>query len=258
MSGEQRTRPMQGVLSPVVTPFDADLNPDSARFVRHCRWLLSQDVGLAVFGTNSEGNSLTTGEKIALLDTLVEAGLPPERMMPGTGTCALGDTVELTRHAVEARVRRRVDAAAVLLQGQLGRGPLPELLRGDPARRRRPPADLPLPHPAGRPGADHADADRAAAEGVPGHHRRREGQLRRLVEHEGDAGPVPAARLRRLPRQRVVPAAGAPRAAGPAASRRRRTSTPGRSRGWRRPGSRTTPTPSRPGWTPCAASSRAT
>ena len=101
MSGEQRTRPMSGVLSPVVTPFDADLQPDNARFVRHCQWLLSQDVGLAVFGTNSEGNSLTTAEKIALLDTLVEAGLPPERMMPGTGTCALGDTVELTRHAVK-------------------------------------------------------------------------------------------------------------------------------------------------------------
>ena len=101
MSGEQRTRPMSAVLSPVVTPLDADLQPDKARFVRHCQWLLSQDVGLAVFGTNSEGNSLTTAEKIALLDTLVEAGLPPERMMPGTGTCALGDTVELTRHAVK-------------------------------------------------------------------------------------------------------------------------------------------------------------
>lgn len=101
MSGEQRTRPMAGVLSPVVTPFDADLRPDRARFVRHCQWLLSNDVGLAVFGTNSEGNSLTTGEKIELLDALVEAGLPPGRMMPGTGTCALGDTVELTRHAVE-------------------------------------------------------------------------------------------------------------------------------------------------------------
>jgi 4-hydroxy-tetrahydrodipicolinate synthase len=49
---------MSGVLSPVVTPFDADLRPDSARFVRHCQWLISQDVGLAVFGTNSEGNSL--------------------------------------------------------------------------------------------------------------------------------------------------------------------------------------------------------
>ena len=101
MSGEQRTRPMEGVLSPVVTPFDADLRPDTVRFVRHCRWLLSNDVGLAVFGTNSEGNSLTTSEKIQLLDALVEAGLPPERMMPGTGTCALGDTVELTRHAVK-------------------------------------------------------------------------------------------------------------------------------------------------------------
>ena len=90
-----------GVLSPVVTPFKTDLSPDADRFIRQCRWLLSQDVGLAVFGTNSEGNSLTTAEKIALLDTLVEAGLPPERMMPGTGTCALGDTVELTRHAVK-------------------------------------------------------------------------------------------------------------------------------------------------------------
>ena len=98
---KQQPPRIRGVLSPVVTPFDADLQPDNARFVRHCQWLLSQDVGLAVFGTNSEGNSLTTAEKIALLDTLVEAGLPPERMMPGTGTCALGDTVELTRHAVK-------------------------------------------------------------------------------------------------------------------------------------------------------------
>lgn len=101
MSREQRTDRLRGVLSPVVTPFTADYQPDGNRFVRHCQWLLSQDVGLAVFGTNSEGNSLTVGEKIRLLDTLVEAGVPAARMMPGTGTCALGDTVELTRHAVQ-------------------------------------------------------------------------------------------------------------------------------------------------------------
>ena len=51
-----------GVLSPVVTPFGADLAPDPERFVRHCRWLLSQNVGLAVFGTNSEANSLSVDE----------------------------------------------------------------------------------------------------------------------------------------------------------------------------------------------------
>jgi 4-hydroxy-tetrahydrodipicolinate synthase len=88
------------VLSPVVTPFTSDLRPDAARLARHCRWLLGNDVGLAVFGTNSEGNSLTVAEKAGLLDALVEAGLPAARMMPGTGACALPDTVELTRRAV--------------------------------------------------------------------------------------------------------------------------------------------------------------
>lgn len=90
-----------GVLSPVVTPFKPDLSPDPQRFVRQCRWLLSQDVGLAVFGTNSEANSLSVDERIALLDQLVDAGIDPARMMPGTGCCALPDTVRLTAHAVK-------------------------------------------------------------------------------------------------------------------------------------------------------------
>jgi 4-hydroxy-tetrahydrodipicolinate synthase len=90
----------RGVLSPVVTPFTSDLRPDAARLARHCRWLLDSGVGLAVFGTNSEANSLGVAEKLALLDGLVEAGIPAARMMPGTGTCALADTVELTRRAV--------------------------------------------------------------------------------------------------------------------------------------------------------------
>ena len=91
---------LRGVLAPVITPFTPDLRPDAERLVHHCRWLIGQDVGLAVFGTNSEGNSLAVAEKLVLLDALIEAGLPANRMMPGTGTCALPDTVELTRRAV--------------------------------------------------------------------------------------------------------------------------------------------------------------
>jgi 4-hydroxy-tetrahydrodipicolinate synthase len=91
---------LAGILAPVVTPFDADLRPDASRWIRHCRWLVDNDVGLAVFGTNSEANSMSTAEKIDLLEQLVEAGLPPRRMMPGTGCCALPDSVELTRKAV--------------------------------------------------------------------------------------------------------------------------------------------------------------
>jgi 4-hydroxy-tetrahydrodipicolinate synthase len=90
-----------GVLSPVVTPFNADYSPDAARFVRQCRWLIANNVGLAAFGTNSEANSLTADERIALLDKLVEGGIDPARMMPGTGCCALGDSVRLTAHAVK-------------------------------------------------------------------------------------------------------------------------------------------------------------
>ena len=59
---------IKGILSPVLTPFNADGSADPDRFARHCRWLLDQDVGLAVFGTNSEANSLTVIEKRHLLD----------------------------------------------------------------------------------------------------------------------------------------------------------------------------------------------
>jgi 4-hydroxy-tetrahydrodipicolinate synthase len=95
------TKRITGVLSPVVTPFKADLVPDPDRFVRQCKWLLSQNVGLAVFGTNSEANSLSTEEKTELLDRLVAAGVDPARTMPGTGCCALTDSVRLTKHAVK-------------------------------------------------------------------------------------------------------------------------------------------------------------
>ena len=95
------TQRITGVLSPVVTPFRPDLSPDPERFVRQCRWLLSQNVGLAVFGTNSEANSLSVEEKIDLLDRLVGDGVDPARMMPGTGCCALTDSVRLTAHAVK-------------------------------------------------------------------------------------------------------------------------------------------------------------
>jgi len=95
------TERLHGAFAPVVTPFTTELRPDAARLVRHCRWLLQNDVGLAVFGTNSEGNSLSVPEKLDLLDALVDAGLPTARMMPGTGCCAFPDTVELTRRAVQ-------------------------------------------------------------------------------------------------------------------------------------------------------------
>lgn len=93
---------MHGIFSPVLTPFNADLSPDPERFIKHCRWLIDQDVSLAVFGTNSEANSLSVSEKRSMLDALLQAGVPASRLMPGTGACALPDAIELTKHAVTA------------------------------------------------------------------------------------------------------------------------------------------------------------
>ncbi|MGC2354268.1 MAG: dihydrodipicolinate synthase family protein, partial [Candidatus Udaeobacter sp.] len=92
---------IRGVLAPVVTPFKADFSPDRQRFVRHCQWLLSQNCGLAVFGTNSEANSMSAEERSTLLDALVAAGIDPSRIMPGTGCCSITETVALTAHAVK-------------------------------------------------------------------------------------------------------------------------------------------------------------
>jgi 4-hydroxy-tetrahydrodipicolinate synthase len=92
---------IRGLLAPVVTPFHGDLSPDPERLIEHCRWLTSRNCGLAVFGTNSEANSMSADERIELLDALVAAGIDPARMMSGTGCCSITETVRLSAHAVK-------------------------------------------------------------------------------------------------------------------------------------------------------------
>src|SRR6201993_2268716 len=95
------SQPFSGVLVPVLTPFTPSGEPDAGRFTTFCRWLLDQGGGgLAIFGTTSEANSMSPAERMALLDRLIEAGIPAEKFMSGTGACAMTDAVELVRHAV--------------------------------------------------------------------------------------------------------------------------------------------------------------
>jgi 4-hydroxy-tetrahydrodipicolinate synthase len=92
---------IKGALAPTLTPFSADLEPDAPRFVAHCRWLVDNGAGLAIFGTNSEANSLSVDERLRLTDALLQAGVPAAKMMPGTGASSIADAVALTRHAVK-------------------------------------------------------------------------------------------------------------------------------------------------------------
>jgi 4-hydroxy-tetrahydrodipicolinate synthase len=89
-----------GINAAVLTPMDADLSPDPDRMAAHCRWLLANGCnGLGVLGTTGEANSLGITERMTLLEALVARGIPPAKLLPGTGTTALTDTVNLTRQA---------------------------------------------------------------------------------------------------------------------------------------------------------------
>lgn len=91
-----------GVIAPVLTPFGEDGAPDLDRFVEHCEWLMEDGcTALAPFGTTSEGNSVGLDERMELLEELVDAGLDPKKLMPGTGACSVSDAIILTEHAVE-------------------------------------------------------------------------------------------------------------------------------------------------------------
>jgi len=94
-------QPFAGVLVPVLTPFTSTGDPDAGRFVAFCRWLLDEGAdGLAIFGTTSEANSMSAGERMALLDRLIAAGIPAAKLMPGAGACSITEAAMLIKHAV--------------------------------------------------------------------------------------------------------------------------------------------------------------
>lgn len=100
---DQIKGPFRGVFAAVLTPLNANGSPDLGRMTAHCQWLLANGCdGLGVLGTTGEANSFTIEERIAIVEGLVERGVPAETMMPGTGCCAVGDTVTLTRAALDA------------------------------------------------------------------------------------------------------------------------------------------------------------
>lgn len=95
-----------GVWPPATTPFRPDLSIDFDRYIEHCRALLTGGAhGLAVLGTTSEANSLDFSERQTVLEKLVAAGIPAQKLLPGTGAPSIGDAVKLTNHATSLGVK---------------------------------------------------------------------------------------------------------------------------------------------------------
>ncbi|WP_423906921.1 dihydrodipicolinate synthase family protein [Candidatus Spongiihabitans sp.] len=96
------TTKMTGVIAPILTPFNDDLSFARELYVSHAHWLLQQGIHyIAPFGTTGEALSMSVGERISAVDTLIDGAIDPGVLMPGAGLCNLDDTVTLCRHAVQ-------------------------------------------------------------------------------------------------------------------------------------------------------------
>ena len=97
-----KTDRMTGVLAASLTPMNNDLSADEELLFDHCQWLLNDGCdGLAVLGTTGEANSFSLKERIQIVESLVDKGIPGNKLMPGTGSAALTDAVTMTRTAVD-------------------------------------------------------------------------------------------------------------------------------------------------------------
>jgi 4-hydroxy-tetrahydrodipicolinate synthase len=98
---------IRGVFCAAATPINDAGEVDTARFIKHARNLIADGCnGVALLGTTGEANSFSISERKAILEAAVAGGIAPSQLLPGTGHCAIPDTVELTRHALSLGVNK--------------------------------------------------------------------------------------------------------------------------------------------------------
>ena len=91
-----------GVVAPLLTPFNQDLSVSTERYVAHAQSLLDEGcVGLAPFGTTGEALSIGSQERQESLESLVAGGIDPQLLIVGAGLPDLPGTIHLTRHAID-------------------------------------------------------------------------------------------------------------------------------------------------------------
>ncbi|WP_118178647.1 dihydrodipicolinate synthase family protein [Paraburkholderia phosphatilytica] len=91
----------EGAYAAVATPLDAENRVNVLLLARHSHDLIRRGLtGITLFGTTGEGPSFTVDERRATLDGLLAAGIEPHQLIVAAGAAALGDTIELTRHAL--------------------------------------------------------------------------------------------------------------------------------------------------------------
>ena len=96
--------PQTGVYTASLTPLFDSFEPNIPALIRHAQWLLEEGSdGVALLGSTGESNSMTVEQRQSIIEQSA-LELPPDRLMMGTGSCALQDAVRLTQASVNAGV----------------------------------------------------------------------------------------------------------------------------------------------------------
>jgi 4-hydroxy-tetrahydrodipicolinate synthase len=95
----------RGLFTASLTPMNDDLSVNYKMLTEHINWLLNNGSnGICLLGTTGEANSFSIEERMDVLDEVIEADIEPHKLLVGTGTCVISDTIILTQHAVSHSV----------------------------------------------------------------------------------------------------------------------------------------------------------
>lgn len=95
---------LTGLICPNLTPFNNDLSIAMDLYIEHAKRMLDKGCSaLAPFGTTGEALSVGIEERMAVLEAMVDAGIDPAKIVPGTGLTNLQDTAKLCEHAIEMK-----------------------------------------------------------------------------------------------------------------------------------------------------------
>jgi 4-hydroxy-tetrahydrodipicolinate synthase len=98
-------RNWRGLYVALATPLGAEGAPHLELLAARAGELLAQGCdGVALFGTTGEGPAFPVAERIAGLEALLAAGIPPDRLVVGASDTAASDALALTRHALSMGV----------------------------------------------------------------------------------------------------------------------------------------------------------
>jgi 4-hydroxy-tetrahydrodipicolinate synthase len=93
----------QGVMPAMTTAFDANLQVDHAFVAKHAAWLIDNGcTGIVALGSLGEGATLALSEKLAVLQTIIEALDGRAPVVAGISSLSTWEAVTLAKGAAEA------------------------------------------------------------------------------------------------------------------------------------------------------------